>query len=210
SGRRSWFRWLGFAVKLAVSVALIWFLLGSVGVRDALDRMLAVHPAWLGGAMGLAVLQNVLCGIRWSAVSRAINQPLPFLAAIRFFYIGTFFNQLLPSTVGGDAVRVYLTHRSGLALGRVVNGVLLDRMVTVLALVTLATAMLPFAVAGFTDADWFVRGIWTVLVLAWGGTGFVMVLDRIPVGRLSRFAIVRGLSELATRHRSVSGASRGT
>ncbi|MBL4613543.1 MAG: flippase-like domain-containing protein [Magnetovibrio sp.] len=189
-------RRVGVALKIMISVVLVWALMGSVGAQGALDRMLDVSPLWLSVALALGAVQMLIGMVRWRAVLVALDAPMSWGQTFRFMYIGAFFNQTLPSSVGGDAVRGYLAYRAGMGLGPAVNGVLLDRIATVLALVLLVVVVMPFAVVTGEGAQWFAQGVWIVLVLALVGTETLMLLDRLP-SNWQRFRLIAGLSVLA-------------
>jgi len=189
-------------VKVVVSVALVWALMRAVGAGDAFERMLDLQPEWLFVAIVLGLAQTVIAALRWRAVLFAINAPMAWPQLFRITYIGAFFNQTLPSSVGGDAVRGYMAYRVGAGLGPAVNGVLLDRIATLLALVVLVAVMTPFGAAALDQGVWFVRAAVLFLVLALGGVVAVMVFDRLPHA-LRRFRLIAGLSVLAGDARGV-------
>ena len=62
--------------------------------------------------------------------------------ALRFNLIASFFNQGLPSTIGGDAARIWLLARAGAGWWKATCSVLLDRFIGVLALTTLVAVSL--------------------------------------------------------------------
>ena len=189
------------ALKLIVSIALVAFLFNQVGSEDALARLLAIDPGWLAIAVAIMGLQMIICTARWRVVLTAIDAPLAFWEALRFWYVGAFFNQVLPSSVGGDVVRGYLAFKRGLSASSVFSSLFIDRLATVLALVLLVAAMVPF-MDGLQGGAWFSRVVWLTLAGAVGGTAVLMVLDRLP-GSLTRFRIVRGVMGLALDARRV-------
>jgi len=65
--------------------------------------------------MVLTVLQVGICVVRWRAVLEAINGVLSVSNCFRLYLVGIFFNQALPSAVGGDAVRIYRAYQEGLS-----------------------------------------------------------------------------------------------
>ena len=75
--------------------------------------------------------------IRWREVALACGAALAPRQALRFNLIASFFNQGLPSTVGGDAARIWLLARTGAGWWKATCSVLLDRFIGVLALTTL-------------------------------------------------------------------------
>jgi glycosyltransferase 2 family protein len=64
--------------------------------------------------------------------------------ALRYSFIGQFFSQVLPSTVGGDAVRIWLLARGGAGWPIATYSVLIDRVVGVSVLAILVVACLPW------------------------------------------------------------------
>lgn len=189
-------RWLGAAFKLVVSIALVAVLLRAVGAGDAVARLRSVDPAWLALALAVALFQVLICAERWRGVLAAIGARLPFKDAFVFWYIGAFFNQTLPSSVGGDAVRGYLAFKRGMSFAQVLSSLVLERVATVLALVVLVAALTPFVAGDLQGGEWFQRAVWLVLAAALGGTALMMGMDRLPV-KLTRFRLARALVILA-------------
>ena len=121
-------RLLSFAVKCAVSAILLWLLARGIDL-DAVGRQMAgADPLWLVIALILAAAVLPMAAIRWQLVTRAIGAPVATRDALSITAIGWFFNQTLPSTIGGDAVRVYLAYRTGVSKTGAIHGILLDRL----------------------------------------------------------------------------------
>lgn len=191
-------------LKVAVSGGLIWFLLSSIDIGAAKDRVLAADPAMIALAGIVMIAQVCVAGARWYVVLRAIEAPLPLLELIRLFWIGSFFSQALPSSVGGDPIRIYMAYKGGLSLGKSINGVMLERVVTVLGLVVLATVVQPaFLPKLDDDAQMLTLGVLGMLgAAAIGGLLVLMFLDRLP-DALTKFRVVRGMFALAGDTRRV-------
>ena len=192
------------ALKFLVSALLIWFLLGRIDIADIGDRLIGVSFAHVGLGAAVLVVQVGIGALRWGAVLDAIGTPMSWGMAARLFYIGAFFNQTLPSSVGGDAVRIYKVHRAGHTLGAAVNGVMLERAATVVALVLLVAATQPFFLprAGPGAQAWAVPAIALFAAVTVGGLAFVMALDRLPAA-IGHWRLVRGLARLAGDARKV-------
>lgn len=192
-----------FALKILFSVILVGYVLQSVGVERALDHIIGASPAWLLVATALMVVQVFVCAFRWQAVLKVYDRPLSYSQVFRFFYIGTFFNQALPASVGGDAIRSYRAYKSGMGLGQAVGSVFLDRIATVLALIFLVAAVIPFVIDGMSGNTQALKfAVIALLALGVGGTIFLMLLDRVP-DSLKRFRIVHSLAIFAGDVRKV-------
>ena len=109
--------------------------------------------------------------------------------------LGVFFAQALPSTVGTDIVRVWSVRRFGISLGTATNSVIVDRLVGLLALLTLGTLSVPYllGLAAGGAAAFAMAGI----TLAGAGACVVLLgLRRLPQS-WTRWAPLRGLTSLS-------------
>ncbi len=189
-------KWLSLAAKMAVSAGLIAWLLSGVDGAAVWANLRDIGVVAPLAALGLILLvQWPLAAVRWWTVQRAIGAPLDALRLARFFMIGMFFNQLLPSSVGGDAVRIYKTYKSGLGLSKAFNGVILERVAITLSLILMVAALQPM----LSDRVPLPGLAWVFPLLAAGavaGILFLMVLDRLP-SRFRGWRLVRGLVFLA-------------
>lgn len=94
--------------RLVVSGALLWLLVTKIGTNwsEAIPDPTATTLAWLSGALVLTFAGVVLSAARWSAVLAALGQRPPFRRLLSLYFAGQFMGNVLPSTIGGDALRV--------------------------------------------------------------------------------------------------------
>jgi len=193
------------ALKICVSAGLIWYALSGVDLDQAWAELIQVRPAMVAVAAMQMLLQFIIGGLRWGAVLRAIDHPLPLRCLVRLYYVGVYFNQVLPGGTGGDGVRMYMTYKEGLELRGAINGVILERVAAVLALVLLVGATLPFFLLPYLNdvsRDWMVPAFLTAVGAVLSGIALLCHLDRLPE-TLRRWRIVRGLGHLANDSRTV-------
>src|SRR3954470_23070888 len=100
-------------IKILVSAALLYFSLRKVNLSELASRIDIASLGWIGLAIAVTFLQIFVGVLRWREVSAECGAPLATKQAMRFNVIGTFFNQTLPSSIGGDAVRLWLVARGG-------------------------------------------------------------------------------------------------
>jgi uncharacterized membrane protein YbhN (UPF0104 family) len=195
---------LALALKFAVSGALLGVVFAKIDAGAVTARLAEAEAPLLALAGALFLAQIAIGAGRWRVVLTAIGTPLPFALTLKFVYIGAFFNQALPSSVGGDAVRVYKAWRAGLGLGGAVAGVMLERVATVVALLLLVLAVQPFFLSRVDAATgrWTVGAASALLAAALAGLALLMALDRLP-DRLLRFPAAQALASLAGRARRV-------
>ncbi len=190
---------LVFALKLVLFCLLVWLLAANFDWRAALGRMAGVSLGYGAAAFGVALVLLVNNTIRWRVVMAATGGALTFLNTFHILFIGLFFNQTLPSSAGGDPVRMYLAGKAGLDMKDAISGVILERIATVLGLVLLVVSSQPFLLARIGDnpLKWFSPGLALALLL---GVLVLMFLDRLP-GGLDRMAVFRALFRLSANTR---------
>lgn len=125
-------------------MAWLWGKIDGAQVWKASQNLDAVA---LGGVLLILWATLVAIAKRWQLVIRLgspdsrANVPLPNL--IEATVIGAFFNQFLPSSVGGDFFRVLAVRRYGVSLNEAVTGVFLDRLCGFLSLGILCILAIP-------------------------------------------------------------------
>ena len=197
-------KWLAIGLKTAVSGGLIWYLLSGIDMASMVGHLAEVDIGLLILSCFVLIIQVVIGGLRWNSVLFGLGSLLPNWISIRLFYIGAFFNQALPGGNGGDAARMYLSYKYGLTLRHALNGVIIERVATVLTLVVLVDVTQPLFLKHLDDemARLSVTGIVTITVLALAGVGVVAFLDRLPEG-MRRWRVVRGLGNLGVDTRQI-------
>ena len=93
----------------------------------------------------MTFLQIFVGVLRWREISAECGAPLPTRQAMRFNLIGTFFNQTLPSSIGGDAVRLWLVARGGAGWRAATYSIFVDRAIGLIALAIIIVASLPWS-----------------------------------------------------------------
>jgi hypothetical protein len=194
-------RWASWGVKLALTGGALWYLQEKVDLRAAWNVGRSISPAMFLAAFLLQVVQILICAGRWRMVLRALGADLPFRQCCELFCIGNFFGQVLPGAVGGDAVRMWKTHRAGLSLTSSVNSVALERVATVFGLIVLAAGSQPLLLNRLVGQFpiWVFPGL---TVAGFAGILFLSVLDRAPPS-LRHLRVVRGFAQLASDSRKL-------
>ncbi len=132
-------------IKILISAALLYLSLRKVNLYDLAARIRVESLGWIALAIAVTFLQIFLGVLRWREISVECGAPLETRQAMRFNLIGTFFNQTLPSSIGGDAVRLWLVARSGAGWRAATYSIFVDRAIGLIALAVLIVASLPWS-----------------------------------------------------------------
>jgi uncharacterized membrane protein YbhN (UPF0104 family) len=136
---------LSLAVKVLISLGLLYLALRRVNLVDLGSRIDTTSLAWLGLAVGVALVQIFVGVLRWREISAECGAPLTTNQAARFNLIGTFFNQTLPSSIGGDAARLWLVASNGAGWRAATYSIFVDRAIGLIALAVIIVASLPWS-----------------------------------------------------------------
>lgn len=200
-------RLLLLLVKAAISIFLLYVSLRSVNLAALGERLSRMNVLWIGAALLVQGAQVVLQAGRWRAIALQCGAVLTPRAALGLCYIATFFNQVLPSTVGGDAARIWLLARGGGGWAKAAYSVLIDRIAGVFALAIIVIACLPWTLALVQDP--IARAI-LVLIGAGAVAGaivFILIgLLKLPL--LERFAPARHLVQASRVARQLCQSPR--
>lgn len=121
-------------------MALFVLIFRTVNLHEVVEVFKSANPWLLLPALGLQILSALIAAVRWHMIMRELSfgKKLPFY--IRCYFKGTFFNQALPTSIGGDALRVLETAKVGGGKREAFYGVFIDRIVGLLGLLLLNLA----------------------------------------------------------------------
>ena len=178
-----------FALKLAVTAGLIyWFVLPGIDFDTVIDRMDRLSPGLLLIAGALIFFQNAfVVAWRWERVVAAIDRALPPWRLLKATIITLFFNQVLPSTIGGDGMRIWFLRGMGRTIGVAIRSVVIDRLIGFFGLLLLGLVGSLYLMARLEDAG----PVWVVAMVSLGGLVLIVLapalvgaMERLPFDRL--------------------------
>jgi glycosyltransferase 2 family protein len=125
-------------VKLAVSVALLWLLFSRVDVAKLWASARHASIKWLAIALGVYALTIVVMVWRWWLLLEAQDVDMSFRKLFGSMSVALFFNNFLPSNIGGDVVRISDTAKVARSKTLAATVVLADRTMGMMGLVLVA------------------------------------------------------------------------
>lgn len=156
-------------LKAGVSVALLWLLFSRVDMGRLWSVARTASAPWLVAALTLYLAMILASAWRWGLLLTAQGIVLPFRALTSSFLVATFFNNFLPSNIGGDVIRITDTARAAGSKTLATTVVLIDRGIGLLGLVLMA-AMGATAGARLADASSIGAGV------LWAGFGLAAII----------------------------------
>ena len=176
-------RVLGLALRLALSGALIGYLLSRLDRGELWSAIADTQPAgWLLAVL-LYLFSQITSGIRWATLARPIGFRLGWLRFQQLYFEGMFFSLCLPSSIGGDLVKAL--RLGGAGRGRILAActVLADRAAGLLAIVIIGLTALVERTYGLGLVRSLAIGV-VLLAATLIGTRIMFALLNWPAGRI--------------------------
>ena len=130
-------RLLILALKLLVSLSLMLLLLQQVELEQIYEKSKSILIKYHALILGLFLIQTIIASERWFTICKAIKIQTNRLTLLKYFCIGLFFNQALPSSIGGDAIRIWMIKRHADTIPISALSVIVDRIFGLVALFTI-------------------------------------------------------------------------
>ncbi|CAI6148731.1 MAG: hypothetical protein SPLUMA1_SPLUMAMAG1_00714 [uncultured Sulfurimonas sp.] len=124
-------------IKLIITIAIFYFLFREIDFVEFSKIIFNSHGGWILVALLMQLTSTYLAAYRWFKISQLLvfKEKLSFY--VQSYFKGTFFNQVLPSSIGGDAVRIIDLTRKEYEKKEAFYGVFVDRVVGLVGLLVL-------------------------------------------------------------------------
>ena len=193
-------KFLTIAVRLVVTVGLFAALLSRLDTGRIANILSGGSPGWFVLAAAALAATNPFNASRWRLILPDRNTVGPSVL-LRILFVGWFFNQMLPTGIGGDAVRAWRCKLSGMSLSTAIRSILLDRASGYIVLVAIYAISLPALLAIIRD-PLQQRLLLLVLAAAISGLAALFLIDRLPKSLL-RFRLLAPLASLSVEARRI-------
>ena len=124
-------------IKLVITVLIFMLIFRSVDISGVGTAISNMDLTLVALALCIQLLSTTVASYRWFLIMKALQFGQNFPFYFRSYFKGTFFNQGLPTTIGGDALRIMDVARLGFKKRESFYGVFIDRIVGLLGLLLL-------------------------------------------------------------------------
>lgn len=129
-------------LRIAVVVGgVIWgmrWISREVGWDNLAKTFLGIDLRVFVLALGIFILGQVIIGLRWWLLLRSQAVFIPFWPAVRLHFLGLFYNNFMPSSIGGDLVRAWYVTRHTDKRFEAALSVFIDRVIGLLSTFVIA------------------------------------------------------------------------
>lgn len=133
-------------LKCIISFALIAFLVQRIGILSITEVISSVSLNWICVAFCVFLISHVIGSYQWWLLLRTEEITIDFFSALKFYFVGLFFNNFLPSSLGGDLFRMFDINKFSSKDTSAVFSVIIDRFMGFFVLSCFAILAFPVIV----------------------------------------------------------------
>lgn len=134
-----------YLIKFGITAFLLFFIIRNVEARQVMAALAQISWVSIVLALLAQLASNSVASFRWFLIMTRIGFREPFIFYLKSFFKGTFFNQGLPTTIGGDSIRILDCTRIQGATEDAIYGVFIDRIIGLAGLLFLNIGALLFS-----------------------------------------------------------------
>jgi glycosyltransferase 2 family protein len=162
--------------KLLVSLLLIVFLLRFVNTKEITGLLKNIHWSFLIGYFLLNFFDRLIMAYKWKILLEAKEISCSWRKVIVVYFKGTFWGNLFPTSLGGDAIRAYELSRNTHTGIDVVSSIIMERFLGFLSSAVMAIMVIPLLLFFAPDFPVILLGL--LLILLSAGVLFLVLLIR--------------------------------
>jgi len=192
---------MGTIFKLFISFGLIFLSFQGVDISMVYSRIKSADCYYISYALLLVFGLALVHSERWKIVLRKLQIKLLFRDTMKLVLISYFFNQTLPSTVGGDAYKIWGAYRMGNNFQDVVTSVIVDRIIALISVLVMILLGFPFLLKLLhVSFSWWMA--WLFLLVC-ASFSILFVLSRQLGNWIYNWRLVRGFIHILASLRLV-------
>lgn len=137
-------RTLSMSLKIGVSTALLAYCFSRVGWHDLWTEIAGANMLFLGFYIGVSFLATIASSFKWHVLSTAHGLSASRGKLTLLYMVGYFFNNILPTSIGGDVVRAYELGKTDGKPAEAMASVFMERFTGLTALIIFAGVAVAF------------------------------------------------------------------
>jgi hypothetical protein len=164
-------------IKVLVSGGLLYAVVSKTGIDRVLSTLRGINILSFIFAVLIYMFTIYISTIRWRLL---LHEKFGMKRLVSLYFIGSFFNHLLPGIIGGDAVKAYYLYRDTGRGSSSVASVFMDRYIGFTALMLVGLTAFPFGFGYFRGS--YIEWVLPLIVLLFVAGSFVVFGLRIGRG----------------------------
>jgi uncharacterized protein (TIRG00374 family) len=216
SSRRHRRKYISYILRFVVAGTALYLAFRGENFKQVIDVLLGLNLWIFAGAIGVYILGQLIFVSRWSLLLRVQSIRIGFWPAVRLHFLGLFYNNCLPGSIGGDLPRAwYVTRHTDKKLEAALS-VFVDRVIGLTGMLIMAFGCYWFIPeetrkGGFNfsfELNIFGRIAEYKSVLIWLGAILAVIIVLLVLNRKGRSLLRRGFEAIGRHGLSVLSKTR--
>ena len=127
-------KWLGTIIKIAVSAVLLTILILSTDIQEISNALSNFKLIWIIPVLLTITLSVIVSALKWGILLRAQGVSVSVFRLFCYYTCGLFFNNFLPSSIGGDGARAILAGQESGSVSGAAASVVMERIIATVTL----------------------------------------------------------------------------
>ncbi len=174
---------------------MFYFLFQYVNFENLINILAKSHGGTIAIALLFQVASTFIAAYRWRLIMRLLVFKESVSYYVQSYFKGSFFNQVLPSSIGGDAVRIIDLTQKGYDKKDAFYGIFVDRVVGLVGLLVLNLLATTFFWGAF-DSDF---SLLIIFIAISGISGFALLFQLEKITFLANYKFLNLFHRLAKR-----------
>ncbi len=122
-------------VAVGVILAIIW-----ASREERWRKLTEINPLVFACSLFIFIIAQLIIGFRWWLLLRSQLISIPYISAVRLHFLGLFYNNCMPGSVGGDLIRAWYVTKHTNKKFEAALSVFIDRIVGLFSTFIIAVA----------------------------------------------------------------------
>ena len=173
----------GFMIKLLVSCSILFFFFFTIDYKKVAFIIAKVNYAYLILLFSLTILRNFTGAVRFHFLI-SVKKKIRVIELMKQYFIASFFNNFLPTAIGGDGARIILVSKFGIPKTTTALFIIIERLIGFFSLIFIA-----FISSFFWKVPHPIRIL--ISVLTFGYASFMLIIFSQKLNRIFEKRIPR-------------------
>ncbi|KAA0003905.1 MAG: flippase-like domain-containing protein [Thermoplasmata archaeon] len=129
-------------VNGVISILLISFIIYLAGIEKIKEQFSQMVFFLFLLAVIIENIGVAISAKKWHVLFKMKEKNITFLATWKYYYIGSFFNAFLPTSIGGDAIKAYTVSKEIKRKENAFSSVIMDRITGLIAVLCIGSLAL--------------------------------------------------------------------
>jgi len=134
-----------FVLKSLLTAGLLFYVTTLVNLNEIKPIITQLDFSLLTIAIATHIIAFILMSIRWWLILVSSGKQVLYKKASAAYYLGLFCNNFLPTSMGGDVIRIVKLRSDGLDTNQLIFSTLCDRIIGLLSIIVMGIIGLNFS-----------------------------------------------------------------